>query len=90
MGHAKVSLQIGDVKAVQKFLVVEGLFPIVTVGIRTMKTMGIEMDLRNDCIFVDGNVRIPFLCRITPESVEDLSEGKAKGPFLGATKSPQI
>ena len=68
-GYATFPLQIGGVKAVQKFLVVKGLFPKIIVGIRTMKTMNIVIDPHSDCIYVGDGMKVPFMSRITPESV---------------------
>jgi hypothetical protein len=92
-GHAVMSLQIGPVKAVQKFMVVKNLFPKVIVGIRSMKTMDIVIDPVADCLVVNGSVQIPFISCISPETVvEGIVDGELRngeGPFEGARKSPQ-
>jgi hypothetical protein len=88
-GYATMTLQVGSARAVQKFMIVKGLFPKVIVGIRSMKTMGIVMDPSSDCVIVDGRARVPFLSRIVPESVKSAPVGNFNGPFMGARKGPQ-
>jgi hypothetical protein len=68
-GYATLKLQIGNASANQKFMVVQGLFPKVIVGIRTMKTMGMILNTADDCAIVDGNVRVPFISRTVPQSI---------------------
>jgi hypothetical protein len=87
-GYAMISIEIATVKAVQKFMIVKGLFPKVIVGIRTMKTMGVMIDPVSDGIIVDNGVRVPFISRIIPQSFSSSTLGKEMGPFMGARKSP--
>jgi hypothetical protein len=68
-GYATFKLQIGNASANQKFMVVQGLFPKVIVGIRTMKTMGMILNTADDCVIMDGNVRVPFISRTVPQSI---------------------
>lgn len=75
-GFASMTLQIGSVKAVQKFMVVNRLFPRIIVGIRTMKMMNIVMDPTSDCVYVDGNSRVPFVSCTVPPSTAASTAGK--------------
>jgi hypothetical protein len=88
-GHAMIRIEIGTVKAQQKFMVVKGLFPKVIVGIRTMKTMGVMIDPASNGIIVDNCVHVPFISKIIPQSATS-SVGKEIGPFMGARKSPEM
>jgi predicted aspartyl protease len=87
-GNAVISVEIGNVKSNQKFMIVKGLFPKIIIGIRAMKTMGILIDPGHDGIIVDGGMRIPFISHITAQSSGSIQLGKGKGPSVGATKSP--
>jgi hypothetical protein len=68
-GQAIFPLQIGNAKVEQRFMVVKKIFPKVIVGLRTMKTMSIVIDAKNDGVIVDNKIRVPFISRIIPESV---------------------
>jgi hypothetical protein len=67
-GFAVMTIEIGSVKAVQRFMVVQHLFPKIIIGIRTMKTMEITINASEDCVYVGGNTKIPFLSRVYPQS----------------------
>ena len=92
-GFAKMTIQIGGVRAVQKFRVVSGLFPKLIIGIRTMKTMNIVLDPMADCAYVGHNERVPFISHIVPESTVDPFGGAAAGngqeTHFGAKMSPR-
>ena len=68
-GFPSLRLQIGGVTALQKFRVVEKVFPKIIVGIRTMKTMNIVVDPTADCVYVGNGQKVPFVSTIAPESV---------------------
>jgi hypothetical protein len=87
-GYAHLSLEIGNVKSPQKFMIVKSLFPKVIIGIRAMKTMGIVIDPSSDCVIVDHNVKVPFLSHVMPQSSAPSNRLKETGPFIGARKSP--
>jgi len=80
IGLALLPLEIGTVRAEQKFLVVNSVFPKVIIGIRTMKAMDICIDPRADCALVDG-IRVPFISTIIPESIAPVKSGKGKWAF---------
>lgn len=84
-GHAILSIQIGNAKVEQKFMVVKRIFPKVIIGLRTMKTMSIAIDAKNDGIVVDDRIRVPFLSRTVPESV---AQGNGNRAVLGVETSP--
>lgn len=91
-GEALLPIEIGGIKATQKFSVVNDLFPKVIIGIRTMKTMGIRIDATSDCIYMGNNVQVPFISRVVPETRVDFeSSGPENGvrAYSGAELSPK-
>lgn len=83
-GFAQVDLHIGCVRATQKFHVVRNVFPRIIVGIRSMKTMDIALNPREDCAFVH-NMKVPFISTVVPQSV---AAGNASGTHSRAEVSP--
>jgi predicted aspartyl protease len=82
LGEAILSFDIGGVRTTQKFTVVNDLFPKIIIGIRTMKTMGIQIDTSSDCIYMGNNVQVPFISRVTPDSRVDFeSKYSENGPW---------
>jgi hypothetical protein len=85
LGQATLSIELGPVRAEQKFMVVKNVFPKVIIGIRTMKTMNVCIDPVNDCAIINDQVRLPFLSKIQPQS--EVS-GKEKWASSGVGASP--
>jgi TolA-binding protein len=80
MGYANLSVEIGPIKAKQRFMVVNELFPRIIIGIRTLKTMGVVISPTEDCIFVPGGCKVSFLSRVDPQSECTIRTGKELGP----------
>ena len=70
-GVANILVKIGDVSSFQKFVIVDGLFPKVFLGIKALKHMRISIDAKSECARI-GKTRIPFISgveSITSENV---------------------
>lgn len=68
LGWVRLNVKIGESYRNCKVWVVPKLFPRLILGIRTMKAIGISIDLVNDCIRVHNRV-IPFISKTRPESI---------------------
>ena len=78
--YANLSIEIGPIKAKQRFMVVNELFPRIIIEIRTLKTMGVVISPTEDCILFPGGCKVPFLSRVDPQSECTIRTGKELGP----------
>jgi hypothetical protein len=86
-GIARLKLETGGSKADIIFTVAARVFPRVIVGIRGMKTMNIKLDPANSRAILGNGVTIPFISKVTPQSVWS---GNGQGPSQGVVGSPTI
>ena len=64
-GSVWLSFRVGSQTISAQFTVAESLFPKVIVGIRLMKTAGVQVRPADDCIVI-GEETIPFLSKVIP------------------------
>ena len=87
VGTACITVTVENSKARVSFTVASNIFPKVIIGIRGMKTLDIQLDPANDQALAGGAVTVPFISKVTPQS---LWSGKEFGPAQGVRERPGV
>ena len=59
-GTVSLNVSVGLSRGQLQFVVIEKLFPRIIVGIRSMKTLNIQLRIADNCVYSKG-VMIPFM-----------------------------
>lgn len=85
-GSVNLNVNIGVSTKPISFIVAPNIRPKVILGVRSMKTLGCELDLKKNCAIVQG-VQIPFMGTIFPQSLMSSKNGKALQSGTGLQKA---